>query len=189
MAARAIAVCCLSAVVLLGAYRGSPLQSAHVKLNRIENDRAPRGASIVFTAQELRDYAIEQAALIAPGALRETTLKLSPAHAETITLINFLRVRQAEGHEDNWLTRQLLDGERRVRVRVRFQSTNGRARVDVERVEVSGIAMQGDTLDFLLRNFLIPSFPEARAGSWFALGHRIERLEALDGAVRIVIRK
>ena len=189
MVTRAIAIHCLSCLLIGPAPAAGPLQSASAKMERIEKDQAPAGSMITLTADELLAYANQQAELIAPGALRQTTLTLTAAHAEAFTLINFLQVRQAEGHADNWLTRQLLDGERTVRIRVRFQSALGRARVNVERVEVSGIAMEGSALDFLLRQFVIPNFPDARAGSWFDLGHRIERLEVADGLVRVVIRK
>lgn len=187
MVARAIAICCLAALSGNSAWPISPLQSARAKMERIEEDRALPGSTIVLTAAELLAYANEQAQIIAPGALTGTVLTLTAGRAEASTSINFLRIRQAEGHADNWLAKQLLDGERPVRVRVRFESAHGRARVDVERVEVAGVAMQGSTLDFLLRQFVIPNFPDARVGSWFALGHRIERFEVVEGAVRVVI--
>ena len=189
MVARTIRVYCLIAFSAQSALPVTPLQSATAKMERIEQDRVPAGVTVTLTAAELLAYADEQAGVIAPGALRNTTLKLTAGHAEASTSINFLRVRQAEGHDDNWLARQLLDGERPVRILVRFQSASGRARVDIERVEVAGVAMQGSTLDFLLRQFVVPNFPEARAGAWFALGHRIDRLEVAPGAARVVMRR
>lgn len=165
----------------------SPLRSAHSKIERIEYDQAPRGSIVRLSESELLAYAEEQAKVIAPGAIRGASLKLTPGYVETTARINFLKVRQAQGHTDNWMLRQLLDGERPVRIRARLQSGRGRARVDVEQVEISGVTMEGNTLDFLLRQFVIPNFPEARTGAWFELGHRIERIDVGTGVAVIRI--
>ncbi len=39
--------------------------------------------------------------------------------------------------------KNLFAGERPVMVTARFSSANGKARVDVERVEISGVPIQG----------------------------------------------
>jgi hypothetical protein len=59
--------------------------------------------------------------------------------------------------------------------------------VEVQRVEVSGISVDGSTLDFLIRNFLIPMYPDAAVNRPFGLGHRIERLDVQPGAVHVLI--
>jgi hypothetical protein len=56
-------------------------------------------------------------------------------------------------------------------------------------VEVEDVFVKGDTLDFLLRQFVIPNFPDAQVGRWFSLGHRIERLDVKTGAATLVIAK
>ncbi len=189
MAACPLIACCLAAFLLASATAAGTVQSATAKMERIETDRVAPGTIITLTADELLAYANEQAHIIAPGALRETTLTLRPAHAETFTMMNLLRVRQAEGHSDSWLAQQFLDGERPLRIAVRFQSANGRARVDVERVEVAGVPVTGATLDFLLRQFVIPNFPDARIGVWFDLGHHIQRLDVERDLVHVVVGK
>jgi hypothetical protein len=61
--------------------------------------------------------------------------------------------------------------------------------VDVERVEVSGIVIDGRTLDFLIQNVLLPLYPSAVVGKPFELGHRIEKLEVRTADVVVVIGK
>jgi hypothetical protein len=84
---------------------------------------------------------------------------------------------------------KLLDGERPVSVTARITSAHGEARVDVQRVEVSGIEIDGGTLDFLIHNFLLAMYPDAAIGRPFELGHRIDRIDVQPAAVGVVIGK
>jgi hypothetical protein len=82
---------------------------------------------------------------------------------------------------------KLLDGERPVSVTARIRSSAGQATVDVQRVEISGITIDGRTLDFLIQNFLLPMYPDAILGKPFGLGHRIERLDISPANVGVVV--
>jgi hypothetical protein len=42
-------------------------------------------------------------------------------------------------------------------------------------------------LDFLIQNFVLPYYPDAKIGQPFELAHRIDRLEVRPGEVRVVI--
>ena len=88
-----------------------------------------------------------------------------------------------------WLMAWLLEGERPVQVTVRITSGTGEATVDVERVDVSGVTIRGSALDFLISNFLLPYYPEAKIGKPFELGHRIDRLDIQPSGVNVVIGK
>jgi hypothetical protein len=83
---------------------------------------------------------------------------------------------------------KLLDGERPVSVTARVRSSAGRATVDIQRVEISGLAIDGGTLDFLIQNFLIPMYPEAVIGKPFELGHGIDRLDVSPSAVAVLLK-
>jgi len=72
-------------------------------------------------------------------------------------------------------------------VTARVRSGGGRAQVDVERVEISGVTIDGGTLDFLIQNVLLPLYPTAAVGRSFELGHRIDRIEVGPGAAEVVI--
>ena len=82
---------------------------------------------------------------------------------------------------------KLLDGERPVTVAARIQSAHGQATVDVQRVEISGMTVDGRMLDFLIQNVLLPMYPNAAVGRPFALGSHVDRLELQPGAVHVVI--
>jgi hypothetical protein len=82
---------------------------------------------------------------------------------------------------------QLLEGERPVTVTARLRSSGGNATVDVLSVQISGITLDGRTLDFLIQHFLLPVYPEAAVGRPFELGDRIERLDVQPGGVDVVV--
>jgi hypothetical protein len=59
--------------------------------------------------------------------------------------------------------------------------------VDVERAEISGLEIDGKTLDLLIQHVLLPLYPNAAVGRPFELGHNIERLDVRPAAVGVVI--
>ncbi|MDE3195594.1 MAG: hypothetical protein KGN84_04580, partial [Acidobacteriota bacterium] len=80
-------------------------------------------------------------------------------------------------------------GERPVVVKARFESRNGRARVDVERVEISGIAIEGSALDFVVENYVRPTFPDVKVNEWFGLRHGIDHFAVAQPGVTVVMRR
>ena len=49
------------------------------------------------------------------------------------------------------------------------------------------MTIEGRMLDFLIHNYLMPAYPEAKIGQPFALGHRIEQLDVQPAAVGVLI--
>jgi hypothetical protein len=85
--------------------------------------------------------------------------------------------------------KNLFAGERPVTVKVRFDSRNRRARVDVDRVEVSGVPIEGATLDFLIQTWLRPTFPDVKINQWFDLQYRVDRFTVQPAGASIFIGK
>src|SRR5262249_17524636 len=102
-------------------------------------------------------------------------------------MIDFLKLRQAAGKPPGWVMSKLLAGERPVKVQARIHSGAGRAQVDVDRVEVSGVVIDGKMLDYLIQHYLNAEFPEAKVGQPFDLAHRIDHLEIKPEAVGVVL--
>jgi hypothetical protein len=162
-------------------------RSAQNKFSRIESDRLQPGTRVELTANELTAYVEHEAPTVTDG-VRNPRLQLAgPEVATGTALIDFAKVQRSQGHPPGWLMSKLLEGERPVSVTARIRSSGGRATVDVERVEISGIVIDGRTLDFLIENILLPLYPNAAVGRPFELGHRIERLDVEARAVGVVI--
>jgi hypothetical protein len=174
----------ISLVVLATATGLDPYTSVRQKLDSIESDRLRPGARVTLTPQELQAYVAHEA----PDGVRNARLELpEPGVAKGSAIVDFGRVRRAQGHPPGWLMAKLLDGERPVSVTARIRSAGGSATVDVERVEISGMVIDGATLDFLMQNVLLPIYPTAAVGRPFELGHRVERLDVQRGWVDVVI--
>jgi hypothetical protein len=148
-------------------------QSAHRKFEAIDGLRS--GASVSFTSGELSSWMAEEAKNYAPQGVNGLRLELGEGRATGYAQIDFLKLRQAEtDRAPGWLERNLLSGQRPVMVKARFESRQGRARVDLERVEVSGVPIEGRALDFLIQRYLRPSFPQAKLSEWFELDSRVD---------------
>ena len=163
---------------------------AHQKFARIETGKLPAGTRIDLSAAELNAWAADEAKLYAPGATRNIHVQLSNGAATASMLVNFLKLQQAATGEDpGWIMKNLFAGERQVTVTGRFESRNRRARVDVDRVEVSGVPIEGATLTFLIDNFLRPTFPDVKVDEWFALGFHMDRFTVSPAGVSVFVGK
>lgn len=176
-----------TAILILGllAARGGPLETARQKFDLIDKGRVAGGSRMEITAGELNAWV----ASTMPVGVREPHLTLGNGIATGSAMVDFLKVRQAKGERPGFLMRQLLEGERPVSVTARIRSQEGKAVVDVERVEISGVEIEGRTLDLLIRKFVRPAYPDAKVGEWFALGSGIERLEVQPSVVGVVMKR
>ena len=169
-------------VALTAAY--TDYASAKHKLDMIESDRLRPGSKLELTARELNAYAEHEA----PPGVRDLHLEIAASGQATgSALVDFNTLERGQGHPPGWLMSKLLQGQRPISVTARVSSSNGRARVDVDRVTVSGIEIKGETLDFLIHNFLLALYPDAAVDRPFELAHHIDRLEVQPHGVNVVI--
>ena len=175
-------------IPLLGA-PSSEYLSAKRKLDLIESEKLRPGSRVILTSSELNAYVANEVAESYAQGVRDPRVDLGAGSATGSALIDFLKLRQASGKPSGWVMQKLLAGERQVRVTARIKSGSGRAVVDVERVEISGVTIDGKMLDFLIQNYLIPQFPEARIGQPFELAHHVDRLEVAPNGVGVVVGK
>lgn len=180
-------VVCLLAPLMLGS--PGDYDSARRKFDLIERDRLKPGSSISLSPRELNAWVAQTIPTVAPEGVRNPKLDLGSGTATGSALVDFVRIRRAQGKPPNWLMARLLQGEHPVTVTASIESGGGRATVNVDRVEVSGIQIQGEMLDFLIHTFVLPIYPDAKVGEPFELGHHIDRLEVRPAAVAVVIRR
>ena len=161
---------------------------AQTKLDAIQAGRIKPGYGVTFTEAEVNAWAVEHTVHRFEG-VRDSRVRLGAGTVTASALVDFLRVRQAEGLETNGAIAKLLEGERPVRVELRIQSNAGRATVTPVRVEISGVAVPETLVDFLVMRFVVPFFPEANVGQPFELKERIERVEVRPGALRVIMKR
>src|ERR1700730_1861751 len=179
----------LLAVPILLVSSRSEYQSAQRKFELIENERLKPGARVTLSQRELNAYAEEEVPKVVPQGVREPKLEIGAGTATGSALVDFLKLRSAQGKPPGWLMRQMLQGEHPVTVTARIDSSNGRATVNVESVDISGITIEGRMLDYLIQNYLLPYYPDAKVGQPFELSHRIERLDVQPARVDVILKK
>jgi hypothetical protein len=160
-------------------------ESAKYKIDLIEEDRAAPGSRIWLSVAELNAYARIEAAKVVPRGLRNPLLELGQGSATGSALVDFLKVRELGGPPPSRLIAWFLAGERPVRVTATIESGRGRATATVRQVTVSGMTAEDAILDFLITNFFLPFYPQAKIGEPFDLNHGVDRLEVTPAGVRV----
>jgi hypothetical protein len=170
-------------VVVLSA-AADDYSSVKKKHDLVESDSLKAGSRVEMSVAELNAYAAHEL----PAGVRNPKLEITaPGVATGSALVDFGKLQRAQGSQPGWLMSKLLDGERPVTVTVSIRSARGQAAVDVQRVGISGLEIEGATLDFLIRNVLLPLYPNAVVGQPFELGHRIEKLDVHTRGVTVII--
>jgi hypothetical protein len=184
-AKRLILAPCLAAGLLYGAASG--FLAAQRKMDLIESSKLRPSSRVTFAKAELNDWVQHEAARLYPGSVRNPAVDLGPGIATGTALIDFAKLRRAQGNPPGMLMSRLLDGERPVKVTARVTSGAGQATVDVQSVEISGLTIDGPVLDYMIRSYLLPNYPTAKVGEPFKLGYNIERVELQPSALNVLI--
>jgi hypothetical protein len=159
------------------------------KIELIESGKAKPGSVFRFTSAELNAWVRVKAPMIVHDGFRQPRLTLGNGDATAAALIDFLKVRQASGVETNWLVAKLIQGEKLVTAHAGIQSAHGKATVHLIRVEIGGLAVTGAPLDFLVRNFFLPFYPDAKIDEPFELAGNVDRIVVTPAEVRVYVRK
>jgi hypothetical protein len=177
------------AVPLLVYSARSDYASCQRKFDLIENDRLRAGSRLTLSQRELNAYVEQELPKVVPQGVRGPKLELHAGGATGSALIDFIKLESAQGKAPGWLMRQLLQGERPVTVIARIDSAGGRATVNVQSVDIGGITIEGRMLDYLIHNYLLRYYPEAKVGEPFELSHNIERLDVQPARVDVILKK
>jgi hypothetical protein len=183
------AILCIAAACWGAALPQSDSVSAKRKLAAIQQGRLAPGSSVTFTPREIDAWSRVEIPKQIPRGFREPHVQLGEGVASGHALVDFLQMRQAQGQTPGWLMSRMLEGERPLLMSIRLRSSGGRCTVDLTRVEISGVAAQGSVLDFLIRTFFLPLYPNAKIGEPFALGFNIDRVEIHPAGVVVRIGK
>jgi len=172
------------AAALPAAAAGGDLGTATKKIDAIASDRLPAGTRVDLSPRELNAWVQSQL----PAGVREATVRVDSAGVATgRAMVDFVKVCRSHGIQPGWPLSRLLEGEHPVAVTAAIRSAAGSATVDVKRAEISGLEIDGRTLDLLIQYVLLPLYPNATVGRPFGLGHNIERIDVRPASVGVVI--
>jgi hypothetical protein len=142
-----------------------------------------------FTPAELNAWVRAKAPEVVQDGFRQPRLVLGNGEATATALIDFLKVGRASGVETNWLVARLIEGEKLVKARATIRSAHGQATVHVLSVEVGGLAVTGAPLDFLIQNFLLPLYPDAKIDEPFELEDKVDRIAITPAEALVYMRR
>ncbi len=181
---RRILLFAVAASALLAA---DPLaNSAQKKLDSISDRKLKRGAVVTLSPREINAWIHEKAVKAFPEGIRNERIELGPGTTDGTALVDLMKLSKGNV---NTLIARLIDGERPLKISIRVESSNGRATVYLTRVELSGVAIDGSILDFLIRHFVQPRYPDIKINEPFDLDYNIDRIDIQPTGVRILIKK
>ena len=158
------------------------------KFDEIKADRAKPGSVYVFTAREINAWARQEIVKEVPEGMREPAVQFGLNQATGSAYVDFLKMQHAKGASAGWLMEKLISGERPMRISVELKSGNGFATVFLRRVQISGVSASGSVLEYLVRTFFRPLYPEAHIDESFEMGHNMDRIEVRPDAARVFIK-
>jgi hypothetical protein len=161
---------------------------ASTKLSLLSNGQAQPGSTIAFPVDEVDAWVRVRVPALYPG-VRAPKVVLDTGSMTGSALIDFAKVMEAHGKPLGLAGALMAGGEHPVSVAVRIESSGGKAVVTPTRVEISGVAATGAVLDFMVKTFLLPLFPDAKIGQPFELGLGMDRLEVRPNGVRVTMKK
>ncbi len=177
----------LFAVVASTLLAADPLaNSAQKKLDSISDRKLRSGAVVTLSPREINAWMHEKAVKAFPHGLRNERIELGPGTTDGTALVDLM---QLSNGNVNALIARLIDGERPLRISIRVESARGRATVFLTRVELSGVAIDGSILDFLIKHFVEPRYPDIKINEPFDLDYNIDRIDIQPSGVRILIKK
>jgi hypothetical protein len=164
-------------------------ESARVKLDSILDGTAGPGSRILFTPAEIEAWTAVRAKEEVGDGLRNPRVKFEVGSGSAAALVDFLKMRQAEGKATNAVMARLIEGERPLRIQVRVLSSNGSCTVYLTQVDLSGATVSGGVLDYLVKTFLLPLYPDVKIDQPFELPLDIDRIELIPQGIRVTMKK
>jgi hypothetical protein len=179
----------LLAVTASVLFAADPLADrAQKKLDSISDRKLKPGSAVTLSSGEINAWIHAKAVKAFPEGIRNEREDLGTGTTDGTALVDFLKLGRAKSSV-NPLIARLIEGERPLRVSIRVESANGRATVFLTRVELSGVAVDGSILDFLIKHFVQPRYPDIKINEPFDLDFNIDRIEIQPAGVRVLIKK
>ena len=174
---------------MLPLFAANPLaDSAQKKLDAISDQKLKPGSTVVLTPQEINAWLHEKAIKAFPEGIRNEHIDLGPGTADGTALVDLMKIQKGKSTM-NALIGRLIEGERPLKISIRVESANARATVFLTRVELSGVAMEGSILEFLIKQFIQPRYPDIKINQPFDLDFNIDHIEIQPSGVRVLIKK
>jgi hypothetical protein len=172
-----------------GSFAADPAyQSAQTKVDKLTNKQWKSGETVFFTSAEVNAWVAVKVPEEVPQGIRDTRIELGTDAASASAIVDFVKIQQSRGKTVGFAM-SMFQGERPIKISVRVASAGGKITVYLTRVELAGVSMEGAGLDFLIKNFFLPLYPDAKIGEPVDLDYNIDQLQIRPDGLRITIKK
>lgn len=160
---------------------GSDLTEGQRKVDLITSGKMREGTFVTFTAKQLLALGMAEAEKKIPGAIHNPVLQLGGQRAIGTALIDFSKLQAGKPG----LMSKFFSGQQEIRAYVETSSGGGKMTIHPIRVEVSGLVVEGYALQFFIKNFLLPYYPDAMVDRPFPLSWDIDRIEVTPSLAKV----
>jgi hypothetical protein len=164
------------------------LQSARAKIEKLTNNKMKPGESVTFSLAETQAWAAAIVAEEVPQGIRDLKIELGEDTASSSAIVDLLKVQQSRGKPVGWAV-TMFQGEHPLKISVRVNSGGGKITVNLTRLELSGVIVEGTPLDFLIKNFFLPLYPDAKIGQPVDFDYNVDHIQIRPDGLQIVIKK
>lgn len=175
----------LTAPAVLLAVSPAESRSASEKLDRISRSEMNPGEQIVLTESEINSFLHYDYAPLIPEGIDNLQVALHKDVAVVSGRADFSQVGPAEDMATR-LFLMMLRGQHAFVARVRYVSSAGQARADVDSLLVDGRELKGVILDWIVKNYVQTDLEGFALGQPTPLGNNLEQI-LLDAGQATVI--
>ncbi len=180
----ALALCLTTSTILLAV---SPEESrtASEKIDRISRSEMNPGEQITLTESEINSFLQYDYAVLIPAGVENLQVRLHQDVAVVSGQVDFSQIGPAEDTATRLLL-MMLPGQHAVVARVRYVSSGGQARADVDSLLVDGQELKGMILDWIVKNYVATDLTGFALGQPISLGNNLEQIRLEPGRAIVV---
>lgn len=178
----------LSSSVALWAVSPEESRSAAQKLDRISLGEMDPGERITLTQSEINSFLAYDYAGLIPEGIRNLRVKFESNTGIVSGRADFSRLGEAQDAATRLLM-MMLRGEHDFVARVRYVSSGGQARADVDSFQVDGRELKGPILDWIVKNYVATDLEGFALGQPTPLGNNLEQIRLETGQAIVVARE
>jgi hypothetical protein len=163
----------------------SAAQSAQRKfMHIVENGRraAPDQTPTVLSESEVNAY-VASSYVKLPTGVQSVRFRGRPGVIDAVARVDFDQIT-ASRRESNPLL-MLFSGVHDVHVVANAAASGGRARVEIQSVDIDGMSVPRMALEFFISHYLTPKYPDIGMTSTFNLAYRIDKATVGNGTLTI----
>jgi hypothetical protein len=150
-------------------------RSASEKLDRISRSEMSPGEQVTLTESELNSFLRYDYAPLIPEGIENLQVGLHQDLAVVSGQADFSKLGPAEDTATRLLL-MMFRGEHAFVARVRYVSSAGQARADVESLLVDGQEFKGVILDWIVKNYVATDLSGFALGQPTPLGNNLEQI-------------